>query len=119
MLHLVAQPAPQESPLVYSEALSRLASVRHALRLVEPFAGGPAPDLSDDEAIAAAWEGSGEARQRLFDRRSGRMVGAAAAGIEAMLIQRQEGREAHAAASQTLVDEIRRELREVAAIVLG
>jgi hypothetical protein len=47
------------------------------------------------------------------------MVGAAAAGIEAMLIQRQEGREAHAAASQTLVDEIRRELREVAAIVLG
>lgn len=119
MLHLAQQPAPEESPLAYAEAVARLASVRHALRLVEPFAGGPAPDLPEDEEVAAAWDAAGETRQRLFDRRSAQMVGAAAAGIEALLIERRDGREPHAGASQALVEEIRRELREVAGIVLG
>ena len=118
MLHLSAQPTPEERPLAYAEAVSRLASVRHALRLVEPFGAGPASD-PDDEALAARWDSAAEARQQLFDRRSARMIGAAAAGIEALLIERQEGREAHAAASQTLVDEIRRDLREIAGIVLA
>ena len=118
MLHLTVQPAIQESPLPYAEAVSRLASVRHALRLVEPFGAGPASDLSDDEAIAASWDAAGEARRQLFDRRSARMIGAAAAGIEALLVERQERREPHAQASQALADEIRRELREVAGVVL-
>jgi hypothetical protein len=55
----------------------------------------------------------------LFDRRSARMVGAAAAGIEALLIEREDGREPNPAASQALVDQIRSELREVAGIVLS
>jgi hypothetical protein len=118
MLHLPAQHS-EDSPLPYAEAVSRLASVRHALSLVQPFGGGPASDLSDDEAIAAAWDQAGETRQQLFDRRSGRMVGAAAAGIEALLGERQKGHEPHAAASGLLVEEIRRELREVAGIVLS
>lgn len=118
MLHLLQQPAPEESPLAYAEAVSRLASVRHALRLVEPFASGPQSDPSEGEVISAAWDGAGSARQSLFDRRSARMVGAAAAGIEALLVERQEGREPHAEASQALADEIRRELREIAGIVL-
>lgn len=117
MLHL-QQPA-EETPLAYAEAVSRLASVRHALQLVEPFGSGPACDLSTDEQIAANWDGAGEAKQRLFERRSARMVGAAAAGIETLLIERQDGREPHAEASKALADEIRRELREVAQIVLG
>lgn len=119
MLHLPAQPASDHSPLAYSEAVSRLASVRHALRLVGPFAGGPASDEDDDEALASSWDGAGEDRQRLFDRRSDRMICAATAGIEALLIEREEGREPHEAASETLVEEIRRELREVAGIVLA
>jgi len=118
MLHLLQQQTPAESPIAHAEAVSRLASVRHALRLVEPFGAGPASDLSDDEAIAASWDAAGEARQQLFDRRSARMIGAAAAGIEALLVERQEGREPHAQASQALADEIRRELREVAGVVL-
>jgi hypothetical protein len=117
MLHLLAQPTA-ESPLPYAEAVSRLASVRHALRLVEPFAGGPASDPSDD-VLAAAWDSAGESKQQLFDRRSERMIGAAAAGIEALLDERQLGHQPHSAASETLVDQIRRELREVAGIVLG
>jgi hypothetical protein len=118
MLHL-AQQTQSEVPLQYAEAVSRLASVRHALRLVGPFGAGPASDLSDDEALAAGWDSTGEAKRRLFDRRSGRMVAAASAGIEALLIERQEGREPAAAAGEALVSEIRRELQDVAEIVLG
>jgi len=102
----------------YAEAVSRLASVRHALRLVDGgFSAGPQDDL--DERVAAAWPEAGEARHRCFDRRSARLVGMAATGIEALLSQRQKNREPHRLASETLVSEIRRELLEVAGIVLA
>jgi hypothetical protein len=119
MLNLSAQPAPEERPLAYAEAVSRLASVRHALRLVEPFGAGPASDIVVDAPIAAAWDSAGQPRQRLFDRRSARMIAGATAGIESLLIESQEGRQPNAAASQALVEQIRRELEEVAGIVLG
>ena len=117
MLNLLRQPTPEQTPAAYAEAVSRLASVRHAIRLVEPFGAGPASDV-DDEEIAAAWGEASDADRQLFDRRSARLVAGAASGIEALLIERQEGREPHAAASQALADEIRRELRDVAGIVL-
>ncbi len=41
-----------------------------------------------------------EAKQRWFDRRSASLVGTAAAGIEALLGQRQQGREPHRAGVQ-------------------
>ena len=116
MLHLVAQPETDSS--VYAEAVARLASVRHALRLVDGgFGAGPEHDL--DGEVAAAWPVAGEAKQRWFDRRSSSLVSTAAAGIESLLSERQNGREPHREASRTLVDEIRRELREVAGIVLA
>ena len=118
MLHLLPQQEP-EPRASYGEAVSRLASVRHALRLVDGFAGGPADDLDDDDRIAATWLRAGEGKQRCFERRSGRLVGTAAAGIEALLGQRHDGREPHRAASQKLVDEIRRELQGVAGIILA
>ena len=115
MLNLLPQSGPST---VYAEALSRLASVRHALRLVDGgFSAGPEGDR--DEAIADRWSDTGEARQRWFDQRSGQLVGTAAAGIEALLSQRSEGREPHVLACKTMVDEIRRELRDVAGIVLA
>src|SRR3954453_14920359 len=115
MLNLVPQPEPQ---IPYAEAVSRLASVRHALRLVDGgLAGGPEGDL--DEQVAAVWPTAGEAKQRWFDRRSGRLVGTAAAGIEALLGQKHDGREPHRAASERLVSEIRGELRDIAGIVLS
>jgi len=119
MLHLTAQPSADDAPLPYAEAVSRLASVRHVLRLVEPFGAGPACDLTGDEDIAAAWDSSSGPRQQLFDRRSERMVGAAAAGIEALLTERQGGREPNSAASQALVEQIHQELRDIAGIILG
>jgi hypothetical protein len=119
MLHLLRDSELEATPAPYAEAVSRLASVRHALRLVDGFGGGPASELPDDEEVAAAWDGVGEARQRCFDVRSSRAVGAAAAGIEAMLAERRAGREPNPMASQLLVEEIRRELRDIAGIVLG
>jgi hypothetical protein len=118
MLHLLPESTPEPRPLVYAEAVSRLASIRHALGLVEPFGSGPASDPSDDELIANAWEEAGEARQRHFDRKSSRLIGSAAAGIEALLIERQQGREPNVEATQALVDEIRRELADVAKIIV-
>jgi hypothetical protein len=118
MLHLIPQHEPEARPETYAEAVSRLASVRHALRLVDGgFGEGPADDL--DDRIASAWDDAGEAKRRWFDRRSGRLVCSTAAGIEALLDQRNKGQEPHRAASDALVDQIRRELREVAGIVLS
>lgn len=116
MLHLLAQNEP-EVPKAYAEAVSRLASVRHALRLVDGgFSNGPEGDLDGD--IAAAWPNASEAKQRCFDRRSARLVGAAAAGIEALLSQRRDGREPNAAAGQALAEEIHRELNAIAGIIV-
>jgi hypothetical protein len=47
------------------------------------------------------------------------LVGATAAGVEALLEERQKGREPHPLASQELVDQIRRELAEVSRVILG
>ena len=117
MLHLLAQNEP-DTPKAYAEAVSRLASVRHALRLVDGgLCNGPEGDLDDD--IASAWPSASEAKQRCFDRRSARLVGAAAAGIEAMLSQRHDGREPNAAAGEALAEEIRRELDVIAGIILS
>ena len=69
MLSLIAQPE-QEVPAAYAEAVSRLASVRHALRLVDTLGSGPASDPGD-EVIACAWNGAGEARRKWFDTASG------------------------------------------------
>jgi hypothetical protein len=118
MLSLIPQHEPELRPDPYAEAVSRLASVRHALRLVDGgFSAGPEGDLDAD--VAHAWDAAGEAKQHWFDRRSAGLVGTAAAGIEALLGQRQKGRQPHVLACKTLVDEIRRELREVAGIVLA
>ena len=120
MLSLIAQPATDLRPLAYAEAVSRLASVRHALRLVDGgFSVGPGGDMAHDDAIAVAWDECGEAKQRRFDRSSERLVSATAAGVEALLIERRGHREPHAAASEALVEEIRRELRDIAGLILA
>ena len=119
MLHLAPENAPQPRPEPYAEAVARLATVRHALRLVDPFGGGPASDVEHDEAIAEAWDRADAAKQRWFEARSGRLVEATAAGVEVLLAEKQSGREPHEEASRALVEQIRRELAEVSRVVLG
>ena len=98
----------------HAEVLSRLACVRHALRLVDPYGSGPAPDPETDEAIAAAWEVADETTRRRFDVRSGLLVGATVAGIGALMDEDQPNVEA----SKALVEQIRRELQDVAKVIL-
>ena len=117
MLNLVPQHEPEVRRQQCPEPVMRLASVRQALRLVSGgFTAGPEDDL--DDAIAERWDEAGVARQRWFDRLSSRLVGSTAAGIESLLGQRNAGREPHHDANRLLVEEIRRELREVAGINL-
>ena len=121
MLHIlpvphIDEPAPSV-PQPYAEALARLASIRHALRLVDPFGGGPASDPEDDEEIADAWGAASTATNRCFDGRSARTASAAAAGLEAILAERAAGREPNAAASQKVVEEIRLGLEDVSRLM--
>jgi hypothetical protein len=118
MLHLLPIDAADSAARPYDEAVSRLSAVRHAIRLVEPFGAGPASDPSDEE-IAGAWDQAGDARRHWFGRRSEQLVGAAAAGIEALLTERQAQREPNAEASKALSDQIRRELADVARVVFA
>ncbi len=118
MLHLLPNQTTDARPVAYAEAVSRLASVRHALRLVEPFAGGPSGDFDNDSAIALAWDDAGNARQTLFERRAERLVGATAAGLEALLADQGAGCAPNREASQALVEEIRRDLTEIARVVI-
>ena len=114
MQHRLAESAPDPVPQGHAEVLSRLACVRHALRLVDPYGGGPAPDPETDEAIAAAWEVADETKRRRFDVRSGLLVGATVAGIGALMNEDQPNVEA----SKALVEQIRRELQDVAKVIL-
>jgi hypothetical protein len=117
MLHFV--PLADDSSKPYVEASERLASIHRALRLVDPFGGGPAPDLAEDEQFAVAWSVAGEARQRCFDRRTARTAGAAAAGIEALLAQRAAQRTPNEAASRKIAEDIRIGLEDVSRLLLG
>src|SRR5438270_12962034 len=112
MLHLLPQDEP-EAPAAYAEAVSRLASVRHALRLVDGgLAAGPEGDLDDD--IVAAWPEAGEARRHLFGRRSAQLVSTVAAGVEVLLGPPHPRREPHPAPPEVVVGRIPRDLPDLA-----
>jgi hypothetical protein len=117
MLHLAPVPHVDESPQPYAEALARLASIRHALRLVDPFAGGPASDPDDDVEMATSWSAASKSKSRCFDGRSVRTASAAAAGLEAILAERAAGREPNAAASERIAEEIRLGLEDVSRLM--
>ena len=119
MLHLAPAPHIDESPRPYGEAVARLASIRHALRLVDPFGGGPASDPSDDEKAAAAWSTASKSTVRCFDERTIRTAGAAAAGLGALLGERAAGREPNPVAIRKVAEEIRLGLEDVSRLMLG
>ena len=118
MLHFVPVPQVPESPEQHAETLARLASIRHALRLVDPYGGGPASDPCDDDQIAASWSEASKAQSRCLDGRTERTAGAAAAGLEALLAERAAGRHPNEAASRQLAEEIRRGLEDVSRLML-
>ena len=116
MLSLFAQPqAPQPSERLHPEPVTRLASLRNALRVVDDFGGGPASDM--DEELSERWESADGAAQRCFDRRSAELVFAATAGLEAVSFQREQGLDASVAALNVIADELKTGLSDLQRIL--
>jgi hypothetical protein len=116
MLHLLPVADAPESPPPYAEAVARLAGLRHALRLVDPFGGGPASDPIEGAITGAAWQAASPAQRRCFDQQSERVITATAAGLEALLA---EGPAVNPAASSKLAGEIRQGLEEISTLLLA
>src|ERR687889_1534085 len=112
MLHVAPVPQIDDGALP-ADALAKLAGIRHALRLVDPFGGGPASDPSNDGDIAAAWAVASKASNRRVDETTLHTAGAASAGLDALLAARASGHEPDHAASGQLGEEIRRGLEDV------
>jgi hypothetical protein len=112
MLHLFAQaPAPQPAERLHPEPVTRLASLRNALRAVDAFGGGPADDF--DDGISERWESADGAAKRCFDRRSAELVAVASAGLEAVSFQREQGLDASVAALRVIADELKTGLKDL------
>ena len=112
MLHLSSQsPAPQPSHRPHPEPVTRLASLRNALSVVDQFGGGPASDFDDD--AADCWDGAGDPAKRCFDRRSAELVAVATVGLEAVSFQREQGVDASVAALRVIADELRTGLKDL------
>ena len=118
-MHLLPDSAPSSEPGPYAEAIARLASIRHALRLVDPHGGGPASDPQEEVNLAEAWDQADEATRRAFDARSAKMISAATAGLEALVAVHQQGRGPNNEASREMVDQIRSELASVSRLILA
>ena len=118
MLHFLPTEPFEASPAPFTEAGARLASIRNALRLVDPCGGGPADDLSDEE-IAYGWGQASNATRRCFDARSERTIGAATAGLEAIVTIRDCGRAANDAAIDQVADAIRAGLADLSDLFRG
>jgi hypothetical protein len=116
MLHLFAQaPAPQPAERLHPEPVTRLASVRNALRVVDEFGGGPADDL--DDRISARWESADGAARRCFDRRSAELIAVATVGLEAVSFQREQGLDASVTALRVIADELKTGLADLQRIL--
>jgi hypothetical protein len=112
MLHLFAEaPAPQPSERIHPEPVTRLASLRNALRVVDEFGGGPADDF--DDQVSARWESADEAAKRCFDRRSAELVAVAATGLDAVSFQREQGLDASVTALRVIADELKTGLQDL------
>lgn len=112
MLHLSPQiPDSRSTERLHPEPVTRLASLRSALRVVDEFGGGPAPDF-DDEA-AARWDDAAEPAKRCFDRRSAELIAVATAGLEAVSAQREKGLETSIAAMRVIAGELRGGLQDL------
>ena len=93
----------EAKPVEHGELASRIAGLKRALRLLEPHGHGPSGDEEDFGFV----EFESDAARRCFDSRSERVIGAAAAGLDAVIAVRNEGYEANSAAVDLVADTIR------------
>ena len=120
MLHLLPESdfaaAPAAVPGTVPEPLTRIASIRNALRVVDQFGGGPASDFDVDE-LSGGWEDASDAERRCFDRRSAALVALASDGLEVVAGHREQGGDTNPAALRLLADQIRDGLAGLEALI--
>jgi hypothetical protein len=113
MFQILSIEAAAEAPIAAGELASRMASLKRALRLLEPHGHGPSCDEDEFEAI----ELKHESARLCFDRRSERAVEAAAAGLDAVVTVRHQGLEPHPAAVDLVALAIRDGLAELSELL--
>ena len=116
MIHFLPMPDEFAPADAHGELLSRVSGLKRALRLVDAFGGGPASDF-DEELDAAAIASAREPVTRCFDRRSERLVGAAAAGLEAVVSERSIGHVPNEVSLALLARDIRAGLADLSSLV--
>ena len=112
MIHLLSIDAAESVPLT-GEVAARVAGLKRALRLLEGSGHGPSDDLEDFALI----EEASEPVRRCFDVRSERVIGAAAAGLEAVVGARAAGHDANQAAVWQVAETIREGLADLSVLL--
>ena len=113
MIHLFSIEPVGETSVADSEVAARVAGLQRALRLLEPDGHGPSCD-EDEFRIA---EFANESVRRCFDARSERVIGAAAAGLEAVVEVRGAGEEPNRAAVELVAETIRMGLADLSELL--
>jgi hypothetical protein len=113
MIHVLSIEALGEVSLADTEVAARIAGLKRALRLLEPHGHGP----SCDEDQFGAVEFESDAARRCFDARSERVIGAAAAGLEAVVEARGADAEPNRAAIDVVAEAIRAGLADLAELL--
>lgn len=103
MFQILSIEAAAEAAVASGELSARVAGLKRALRLLEPHGHGPSCD--EDEFLPI--EFATHAAQRCFDARSERVVGSAAAGLDAVVAVRNAGGEPNSAAIDLVAEAIR------------
>lgn len=103
MLHFLPLEAAAEAPFAGGELAARIVGLKRALRLLEPAGHGPSCDEEEFGPVELTHEGA----RRCFDHRSERVIGSAAAGLDAVLGVRNEGFEVNLTAVDLVADTIR------------
>jgi hypothetical protein len=118
MIHFVPESPAAPHPQPYNEAVARLASIRNALRLVEPGSHETWQDSDEDQRLEGLWSSASEATRRCFAAASERTIDSATAGLEAVLGGKSRGDEINPVAVQKVADRLRDGLQELEALLV-
>ena len=113
MIHFLPLEAAADAPFAEGELAARIAGLKRALRLLEPDGHGPACDEEDFGPVELAHEGA----RCCFDNRSERVIGSAAAGLDAVLGVRNQGFDANPVAVDLVADTIREGLASLSELL--
>jgi hypothetical protein len=118
MIHFLPESPANALPAPYNDAVARLASIRNALRLVEPGSGRNAQGADEDRRLETLWGGASDATRRCFNAASERTIDAATASLEAVLGGKSRGDEINPAALQKAADRLREGLGELESLLV-